>query len=293
MEKVYCSVTTDKRERQLEQHGFSTFPVAFYRGDMVHNTTVWHWHDELELILNHHGRFAVGAGKAVIELSEGDLCFINAGILHNVWKTDRNPSEYNSVVFHPRLVGGLDSIYWIKYVQPLTKPTFPSYIFFHSEEKISRLFADLWRIQSEQSPGYENEIRYLLTKLLMHLPDTPKENLRQLPEREQRDIRRMKSMLTFLEAHFSEELTLKQIAESASISETECLRCFQRSIGTSPIRFLKEYRLQRAADLLRTTNESVTEIATTCGFFDMSYFTRAFRQFYAVTPTGYRTEVRS
>lgn len=293
MEKVHCSVTTDERERQLEQHGFATFPIAFYRGDMVHHTTIWHWHDELELILNRHGHFAVGVGKTVIELAEGELCFINAGILHNVWKTDRNPSEYNSVVFHPRLIGGLDSIYWVKYVQPLNESNFPPYLLFRSDEKISRLFADLWRIQSEQSPGYENDIRYLLTRLLMHLSDAPKENHRQLPEREQRDIRRMKSMLTFLESHFSEELTLKQIAESASISETECLRCFQRSIGTSPIRFLKEYRLQRAADLLRTTDESVTEIATACGFFDMSYFTRAFRQLYAATPTNYRTAVRS
>lgn len=40
MEKVHCSVTTDERERQLEQHGFATFPVAFYRGDMVHHTTI-------------------------------------------------------------------------------------------------------------------------------------------------------------------------------------------------------------------------------------------------------------
>ena len=293
MEKVHCSVTTDEKERQLEQHGFSAFPVAFYRGDMVHHTTIWHWHDELELVMSHHGHFAVGAGKTVIELSEGDLCFINSGILHNVWKTDREPSEYNSVVFHPRLIGGLDSIYWVKYVQPLTEPAFPPYIFFHSGEVISRLFSDLWRIQSEQSPGFENDIRYLLTKLLIQLSDTPAENRRQLPERDQRDIRRMKAMLTFLETHFSEELTLKQIAKSASISETECLRCFQRSIGSSPIRFLKEYRLQRAADLLRTTDESITDIATTCGFFDMSYFTRAFRQFFAATPTSYRTKLRS
>lgn len=292
MENVYCSVTTDERERQLEQHGFSTFPVAFYRGDMVHHTTTWHWHDELELILSHHGHFAVGAGKTVINLSEGELCFINAGILHNVWKTDRDPSEYNSVVFHPRIIGGLDSIYWVKYIQPLSKPNFPPYLFFRADEKVSQLFAELWRIQSEQAPGCENDIRYLLTKLLMQLSGTPTKNCRQLSEREQRDIHRMKQMLTFLEDHFADELTLKQIAESAAISETECLRCFQRSIGTSPIRFLKEYRLQRAADLLRTTDESITEIATTCGFFDMSYFTRAFRQLYAATPTCYRMGLR-
>ena len=51
MENREINVTTDENERQLEQHGIAPFPIAFYQGDLRSNTVVWHWHEELELIL--------------------------------------------------------------------------------------------------------------------------------------------------------------------------------------------------------------------------------------------------
>ena len=101
-------------------------------------------------------------------------------------------------------------------------------------------------------------------------------------------MERMKTMLAFLNENLSEELTLEKIAQSAAISETECLRCFRRNVGMTPIHFLKETRLQHAAGLLRSGEGSISEIAAACGFLDMSYFSRAFRLFYGVTPTEYR-----
>lgn len=87
-------------------------------------------------------------------------------------------------------------------------------------------------------------------------------------------MERMKVMFTFVEAHLSKELSLGQIAKSTLISETDCLRCFRRSIGTSPIHFLKERRLQCASSLLLSANKSISDIASSCGFLDTSYFIR-------------------
>lgn len=291
MSDLRLDVTTDENERQLERHGLTDFPAAFYRGDLVGNTVVWHWHDELELILIHRGTIAAGAGQTAVTLTAGEGCFIKAGALHNVWKADNAPCEYRSVVFHPRLIGSMDSIFWLRYIQPLGEPNFPQIIPFLAGDTYDfrAFFSRLWQIQEEQNAGYENDIRYLLTKFAMQLSNTSVEKERQPSKREARDTERMKVMLSFLEAHYAEEVTLKQIAESVCISETECMRCFRRSIGVSPIRFLKERRLQCAADLLLHTEQSISEIAVSCGFLDMSYFTKAFRQLYDVTPTAYRS----
>lgn len=290
MQDLRLNVTTDKNERQLERHGHTAFPVAFYHGDLVNNTVIWHWHDELELILIHHGTIVAGAGGTSVTLTAKEGCFIKAGALHNIWKADDVPCEYRSVVFHPRLIGSMDSIFWLHCIQPLGEPDFPQIVPFPigNNNNFPAFFSHLWQIQENQNAGYENDIRYLLTKFTARLSSSPLEKEYHLSEQEGRDMERMKAMLSFLEEHYAEELTLEQISESACISTTECMRCFRRSIGVSPIRFLKERRLQHAADMLRHTEKSISGIAASCGFSDMSYFTKSFRQLYDVTPTVYR-----
>lgn len=98
----------------------------------------------------------------------------------------------------------------------------------------------------------------------------------------------MKQMLSFIQQSFGETITVRQIAQSASISESECMRCFRQTIGTTPGAYLKNYRLQYAAELLKNTDISVASAASRCGFQEMSYFSRAFRNVYGCTPSGYR-----
>ena len=98
----------------------------------------------------------------------------------------------------------------------------------------------------------------------------------------------MKVMLAFIQQHFGENITIRQIADSAAVSESECMRCFHHTIGITPIAYLKNYRLQCAAELLETTVQPVSFIGEQCGFREMSYFARAFRQNYGCTPSQYR-----
>ncbi len=75
-------------------------------------------------------------------------------------------------------------------------------------------------------------------------------------EKALRTERRMKIMLKYIAEHYANELRVEDIANSAMISESECLRCFHDSVCNSPI----------------------NEIAEQCGFQDMSYFTKSFRE---------------
>ena len=97
-------------------------------------------------------------------------------------------------------------------------------------------------------------------------------------------------MLQYIQAHYSEELTLEQIAASAAVSKSMCLRYFRQIIDTTPIRYLLQYRIEKAAGLLLSTEKKVGEIATVCGFSDISYFTRRFREINGCTPLEYRKE---
>ena len=87
-----------------------------------------------------------------------------------------------------------------------------------------------------------------------------------------RDSYRMKNMLQYIEEHYSDNITINEIAESVSLSVSECLRCFHSTIGTTPIQYLKSFRIKKAAELLTNTDMKIVDIGIICGFQDMSYF---------------------
>lgn len=66
------------------------------------------------------------------------------------------------------------------------------------------------------------------------------------------------------------------------------LRCFRATIGTTPIRYLREYRIEQAANRLSNSQASIADIAAACGFQDISYFTKTFREMKGLTPKAYR-----
>ena len=95
-------------------------------------------------------------------------------------------------------------------------------------------------------------------------------------------------MLEYIHDNYMSEITTKVLASSANVSESECLRCFRNVLGITPIQYVKKYRLQIAADMLMTTDYTITGIASRCGFGHMSYFSRAFHGMFGVTPREYR-----
>ena len=95
-------------------------------------------------------------------------------------------------------------------------------------------------------------------------------------------------MLGFIQEHYGESITVAQIAASAMLSESECLRCFRRTINATPSQYLRDYRLQVSARLLDSTEEKIGDIGALCGFPDAAYFTKIFREAKRVTPVEYR-----
>ncbi len=105
----------------------------------------------------------------------------------------------------------------------------------------------------------------------------------------ERDRKRISAMLEYIHTHYAENITLDDIASSASISPREALRCFKRTIGRSPIEYLVKYRLSQSADaLLNEKDKTISEIASLCGFDSPSYFSKEFKTYYQKTPKEYR-----
>ena len=99
---------------------------------------------------------------------------------------------------------------------------------------------------------------------------------------------RMKRMMGYIQEHFREKLTVRSIAECIPISERECFRLFQNSIGITPAEYLLSVRLENAQVLLMNTDHSILDIALETGFGTSSYFGKIFRKHHRLTPLQYR-----
>ena len=91
----------------------------------------------------------------------------------------------------------------------------------------------------------------------------------------------------------SDPISLDQLARMTGMSRSVFADRFAAAFGVTPIEFLKQIRLGRAARLLATTDFPVKKIARVVGYESRSYFSRAFRARYAVDPSDYRTRGRS
>ncbi|MBO5564541.1 MAG: AraC family transcriptional regulator [Lachnospiraceae bacterium] len=286
------SLPGEQNMLERKRHGTALLPIAIYQRDFHSNPVPLHWHPELELAFVTKGRICYTVGRRKFFLEEGDGFFINSDMLHAVPRDEDCAGSMCSVVFHQRLIGGnMESIYWVKYVTPLLGSSL-KYLHLKAgnaaQAPIIEEIRRLWGICSEKPYGYEFEVRSILSRIVLYLCDLQDTAPTPLSSGLVREESRIKKLLDYIDRHIGEEITLADLSARVSISESECLRSFKAATGTTPIQYIKQLRIEKAVELLESTNEKIVDIAVACGFQDMSYFAKTFRQINGCTPRKYR-----
>jgi AraC-like DNA-binding protein len=88
--------------------------------------------------------------------------------------------------------------------------------------------------------------------------------------------------------HFADPLDLDRLADAAHVSKFHFTRSFAEAYGETPMRYLTQRRIERAQDLLRSANLTVTEVCMLVGFSSLGSFSSTFRRLVGETPTQYR-----
>lgn len=95
-----------------------------------------------------------------------------------------------------------------------------------------------------------------------------------------------------IEASLFSQVSVEELALKTNLSISSFKREFKKLYNDSPASYIKNKRLERAAELLLASDERITDIAFNCGFNDLSGFTKSFHDKYNVTPTSYRLNPR-
>lgn len=92
----------------------------------------------------------------------------------------------------------------------------------------------------------------------------------------------------FISNHYTEEIDLNECAERCNLSRSRFTHLFTQTVGTSPLQYQQQLRLEQACELLRSSTLSVGEISDGVGFKDALYFSRIFKKKTGLTPSDCR-----
>jgi len=188
----------------------------------------------------------------------------------------------------------MDTIFWQKLIRPMLQPDAPAFFLLDGavpwQAQVLTCLREAWQAVAVEPFDYENRVRYYLSAALRLLSTQCVGGKTKVSQQEQIAAERMKQMLRFVEEHYAEELTVERIAASVALSESACLRSFRQMLGITPIQYVKQFRVEKAAELLRSTRLKTGEIGMECGFADGSYFIKTFREIKHCTPKEYRAK---
>ena len=98
----------------------------------------------------------------------------------------------------------------------------------------------------------------------------------------------IRKAMAYIHRHFSEPLTREEIADHIGISADYLTDCFRQELGIPPITYIRRYRIRQACELLRNSDQPITQVALSVGFSDSAHFTRTFQREMNVTPRAFR-----
>ncbi len=102
-----------------------------------------------------------------------------------------------------------------------------------------------------------------------------------------------KNIISYLQQNMHRQITLEEISGRFSYSLSSIKRIFKEETGMSIIAYLNKLRMQKAKELLRTTDAPISQIALSLGFSNVYYFSLAFRKKFGTSPSAYRTQTNN
>lgn len=243
------------------------------------NDTPVHWHDFYEIEI-----FLRGSGTTVINsktypFHAGSIFFITPGDFHsyslNEFSTALNLSFIPNAIEYS---GILEKLYPISYialdVEKVRLGRITNYVLQLAEE-----------IETEQffSKKY---ISYLMSCILIELQ---RENINnKMIDSSDSSSSSIRKAIYYVRTHFKEDISLESVAKFVDMPYSTLSKHFAKYVGMPFKEYLNNIRLEYSLNLIKHSNETITDIAYYCGFNSLSYFQRVFTKKYSMTPLAYR-----
>lgn len=265
---------TQKYEHHLELRQYKLCPFKFHTCDDLH-TSVCNWHNNIEVILVTDGEGKIQYGAEDLAIKKGDIIIVNSGALHR-------PYSEKGVSFHYLLV---DESFCRENGIDIKNRAFDR-IF--KSEAVEGLFLDARayyeKFKREQSQINTAKARFGLLELLIKICED--HTVGQLDKNDSRSSSEgyVKATLEYLGEHFTEQISLENLASACGVTKYHLAREFKRFTGETVFTHINILRCKRAEHCI-LGGMTVTEAAGESGFESVSYFSRTYKRLIGHSPS--------
>lgn len=247
-----------------------------------------HRHKAWELYFVTHGSGMRMTGDTVMAFSEGDVVLIPPSMPH-YWQYSPESVNRDGEVTYLMVAFNHDFVEKCMAAFPELRNRLKNVVFPVEAWKYGKRSAALIKATLRKMCDMDDLERLCeMFRLLTVIFTTGDHALIGGPVKIDCDIRRVEQIVTYVMAHYVQDITLDEIAAHVGMNRSAFCTFFKRKKGITFSRFVTQYRLATACDLLRNSQKQVSEICFAVGFNDLPHFIRVFTSTYDMSPTKFR-----
>ena len=248
-----------------------------------------HTHDYTELVIVTDGHGVHITEDETYPIIAGDVFVIAKGHAHkyeDIRHLEQLVVKYDHEVFLEHMEGlkSLPGYHALFILEPRyrEKQKFNSHLRLTGQQvdMVVDLFLRMTREMTTQSPGYDPMVTSLFIEAVIFLSRC----YSLTPSPSSKSVLEMGEVISFIERHYQEPITLTALAQQAHLSVNQLLRVFRSVTGQSPIDYLIHLRVMKAMRLMQLRRLTITDAAYHVGFSDSNYFSKQFKRVVGVSP---------
>lgn len=278
--------------QEIKEHSDAFFPYNTYICTIPLDFTRVspHWHDDVEIIVIKSGQGIVNVDAVSYQVKAGEIVVVRPGQIHAIYQEKGYQMEYENIIFKVKLLySNTSDLCTIQFFESYFNLKYDLPVHIHEKTKNSnQLRGCIEKIDQycEDTPiHYQMMIKSCLYQFFFLFAQGQEQLI--LSENH-KSIGKIKNVISYVEKYYMEDITIDVIARELGFSESHFMKFFKKNMHVTFTTYLNDYRLEKAGNLLTTTDSSIVEIMGKVGFNNLSYFNRIFKEYYQMTPRGYR-----
>ncbi len=273
-------------------------PVRFFHYDFAIGLSDFqlHWHEEIEIhmITGGCGSFFVDGREYPVQT--GDIVFISPRVIHNEESECNNLKGIYCVIDRDYLISKNSGYSSDTFFSELDGTKITSPVIRPQDYGYAAIAASLRSIEAcseKEGTVYQLEIKRNLYDFFIglyhggYLSDAGNTEFSTETEKI------IKKSIRYIQKNASSRLTIERIASHVGLSSSYFMKLFRETTKMTCIEYVRLLRLNNSATLLRETDESILQVAQSCGFHNLSLFNREFKKHFSITPSNYRKKYRN
>ena len=291
------TILVDSARRELEKHGTETFPMTVNHDDLWSfegkNVPI-HWHNDLEINLIREGEAVFQVYQKSYRVRTGEGFLLNRNVPHSCSSPGNEHVRYSTILVRPDfLYGDFGSDVERKCFQPfLQNSAIPCIYLTGFDENGKEILQKLNQVEEafdRKRFCYELKIKGLLCEAFAMILYGHRQELKKFVPANLQELERLEKMLNYLNMHFTEVISLQDLADQVHLSREVCCRLFKKMTGKTITGYLEEYRVNKSFSLVQSGQYSMTQITEMVGFSNPSRFASAFRKRFGCNPGEYNS----